>query len=77
MRTITINEKGTDISAALSQIEKKGETFIIYRNGKPVADLIPHIRKSRRIPHPVMSDIKINYNPVETLTHDEWPGEGK
>lgn len=75
MRTITINETESNFSAVLNEMEEKGEIFIICRNGRPVADLIPHTRKSRRIPHPVMSAVRINYDPTETLSQDEWPGE--
>jgi antitoxin (DNA-binding transcriptional repressor) of toxin-antitoxin stability system len=73
MRTLTISNPDTILSSALIEIEEKGETFVICRNGKPIADLVPHNRKSRRVPHPVMSDVKINYDPTETLSRDEWP----
>nr|VFJ43827.1 MAG: hypothetical protein BECKDK2373B_GA0170837_100667 [Candidatus Kentron sp. DK]VFJ63068.1 MAG: hypothetical protein BECKDK2373C_GA0170839_11038 [Candidatus Kentron sp. DK] len=29
--------------------------------------------KDRRIPHPVMGDIGIHYDPAEPLTEEEWP----
>lgn len=72
MQKLNIHEAKTKLSAVLSEVEKKGETFLICRNGRPVAELIPHKRRSRLAYHPVMRDIKIDYNPVEDLTEDEW-----
>ncbi|MEA1972785.1 MAG: type II toxin-antitoxin system Phd/YefM family antitoxin [Candidatus Cloacimonadota bacterium] len=73
MKTLTINEAESNFSSVLTEIEEKKEIFIICRNGKPVADLIPHSRKTRRLPHPVMSAVRINYDPTEILSQDEWP----
>jgi antitoxin (DNA-binding transcriptional repressor) of toxin-antitoxin stability system len=64
-----------DISSILMEIEEKNETFIFYRDGIPVADLIPHQQIKRRVPHPTMSAIKINYDPTEMLAQDEWTEE--
>ncbi|MBW1962295.1 MAG: type II toxin-antitoxin system prevent-host-death family antitoxin [Deltaproteobacteria bacterium] len=72
MQKINIHEAKTRLSAVLSDVEKKGETFLICRNGRPVAELIPHRRPSRLEYHPVLSKIKINYDPVEELSDDEW-----
>lgn len=76
MKAIRISDKDGKIFSALNEVEKKGEMFVIYKNEKPVADLIPHKRKKSRItPHPMMSKIKIKYNPTEVLSRDEWPEE--
>lgn len=72
MGKLNIHEAKTQLSAVLQQMEKTGETFIICRNGKPLAELIPYRRPSRLKYHPVLSKIKINYNPTEELTDDEW-----
>ena len=40
MQKLNIHEAKTKLSAVLSQVEK-GESFIICRNGKPIANLIP------------------------------------
>ncbi len=77
MKTLTVPEIESDISSVLTEIEEKKENFIVCRNGKPVANLIPHRRKTRRLPHPVMSAIRINYDPTEILSQDEWPGENQ
>ena len=73
MKTVNIHEAKTNLSALLAEIEKNGETIIICRNGKPVANLNPYLSRNRLILHPEMSRIEINYNPVEPLSESEWP----
>ncbi len=45
---------------------------MICRNGKPIAELIPHMHHERTHQHPVMSKIQIKYDPTEELTDEEW-----
>lgn len=72
MQTLNIHEAKTKLSAVLSELEEKGETFVICRNGKPVAELIPYRHRNRLRPHPVLSVISIGYDPVEDLSEEEW-----
>lgn len=72
MKTLSIYEVGTQISSVLLEIENTGERFVICHNGEPIADLIPHHRKSRLIPHLLISQIQIKYDPIEPLHQDEW-----
>jgi prevent-host-death family protein len=72
MQKLNIHEAKTRLSAVLSAVEKKGETFLICRNGHPVAELIPHKRRSRLSYHPVMRNIRIGFDPIEDLADDEW-----
>ena len=71
MKSVNIHEAKTTLSAILAEVEQ-GESYVICRNGKPVADLVAHRRRSRTQPHPVMSKIGIHYDPTEELTDDEW-----
>ena len=71
MQKLNIHEAKTKLSAVLSQVEK-GESFIICRNGKPIANLIPHRKSKRTEVHPVIGKIRINYDPTEDLSEDEW-----
>ncbi len=73
MKTVNIHEAKTHLSALLAAIEKQGEEILICRNGKPVADLVPHRNRDRMRPHPVMKKIRIAYDVTEPLTADEWP----
>ena len=72
MQKLNIHEAKTKLSAVLSDVEKKGERFLICRNGEPVAELIPHKRRSRLPYHPVLCKINIDYDPVEELSPGEW-----
>ncbi len=73
MKIVNVHEAKTKLSSLLAEIEK-GERVLICRNGKPIADLIPHRQANRLEPHPVMTRIALNYDPTEPLTEDEWPG---
>ena len=73
MKTVNIHEAKTNFSSLLAKLEATNETIVICRNGKPVADLVPHPRKSRIKTHPTLSKINIGYDPVEPLSSDEWP----
>ena len=71
---INIHEAKTKLSSVLMEIEKKRNSFIICRNGKPVAKLSPFIdsRGNRLGKHPTMGNIQINFDPTEDLTEEEW-----
>jgi antitoxin (DNA-binding transcriptional repressor) of toxin-antitoxin stability system len=71
MRSVNVHEAKTNLSSLLAEIEK-GKSFLICRNGKVVADLVPHKKRKRTKVHPLLSRIKINYDPTEVLTEDEW-----
>ncbi len=73
MITINIHEAKTHLSAVLARLENEGETAVICRHGKPIADLTPHRAVARTTLHPVMSKIKLHYDPTEPLAEDEWP----
>ena len=72
MQKLNIHEAKTKLSAVLMEIEQKGESYLICRNGKPIAELIPHRKRSRLRYHPVLSKININYDPTEELSKEEW-----
>ncbi len=75
LNRLNIHEAKTKLSAVLMQIEKTGESVVICRNGKAIAELGP-VKTKKRInrlgKHPEMCKIKINYDPMEDLTDDEW-----
>ena len=77
MKALNVHETKTHLSSLLVEVEEKGETFLICRKGKPVADLVPHKSQSRLNPHPSMSKIKIKYDPTEPLTAEDWPEEDR
>jgi prevent-host-death family protein len=75
MKTLNVHEAKTRLSAVLADVEETGEAYLICRNGHPVADLVPHVKKTRLKPHPVLRRISIGYDATEPLTADEWQKE--
>jgi prevent-host-death family protein len=73
MKIVTVDEAQTQLPALLAAVEATGEPVMICRQGTPVADLVPHRTRSRLLPHPVMQRIRMDYDPTEPLTADEWP----
>lgn len=73
MNKVNTHEAKTHLSEMLTQIKEHSVSYMICKNGEPVADLIPHQKGDRMTPHPVMSRIALNYDPTEALTGDEWP----
>jgi prevent-host-death family protein len=72
METLNVHEAKTRLSSVLMEVEGKGKSFTICRNGKPVAELIPYRKPSRLTYHPLLSKIGIGYDPTEDLTEQEW-----
>ena len=73
MKRVNVHEAKTNFSSLLVQLEQDHQAIVICRNGEPVADLVPHQRVNRTRPHPVLSRIKLSYDPVEPLSRAEWP----
>jgi len=73
MKTVNVHAAKTQFSKLLAQVEATNQIVVICRNGKPVANLTPHVRKSRTKTDPVLSKIEIHFDPTETLSDDEWP----
>jgi antitoxin (DNA-binding transcriptional repressor) of toxin-antitoxin stability system len=57
----------------LATVEHTGEHVLICRHGKPVADLVPHRKRRRLEPHPIMRQMRFDYDPTEPLAEHEWP----
>jgi len=77
MKTVNVHRAKTMFSALLAEIERDGQRIVICRNGKPVADLIPHPSFERREPDAVLGQIKINYDPTAPLSPSEWPEDAR
>ena len=73
MKAVNVHKAKTNLSRLLARVEAQAESIVICRNGEPVADLVPHRRTDRTKSHPLLSRIKIKYDPVEPLSADEWP----
>ena len=83
MININIHDAKTDLSALVRAVEECGETVIIQRHGKPVAEI--HAYGSRGdaggltrdlVPDPdLLPRLAPGYDPTEPLADDEWPTE--
>ena len=49
MKTLEEHEVQIHFSSVLTKVEREGEKFLICRNGKPIADLIPHANIDKAI----------------------------
>ena len=72
MKTVNIHEAKTHLSRILGEITE-GETYIICKNGEPLAQLTGYVPPKRSKPHSVLSKISLEYDPTEPLDKDEWP----
>lgn len=74
-----MHEAKTRLSQLVKAVEERGETVILQRNGKAVAEIQRHnpppARRIRRLnPDPELRvTFAPGYNPAEPATEDEWP----
>jgi len=73
MKTVNGHQAKTHFSSLPAKLDADSETIVICRNGELVADLVPHQRRSRIKPHPLLGTMEINFDPVEPPSQDEWP----
>ncbi|MFW6252925.1 MAG: type II toxin-antitoxin system Phd/YefM family antitoxin [bacterium] len=71
MKTVNTHEAKTHLSRILQEVSE-GETYIISRNGVPVAELRKREEKKRSAVDPVLSRTVLHYDPAEDLARDEW-----
>ena len=48
MKTVEEDDVKIHFSSILIDIERDRETFLICRNGKPIADLLPHVEQGKK-----------------------------
>jgi antitoxin (DNA-binding transcriptional repressor) of toxin-antitoxin stability system len=77
MKTVNVHDAKTGLSALLVQVEKSGKRFVICRNGKPIADLVPHHHEVSMAADVKLGAIKVNYDPTEEADEADWPLESR
>ena len=77
MKTVNVHDAKTGLSALLAQVEKSGKRFVICRNGKPIADLVPHLHEVSMSADEKLGAIKVNYDPTEEADEADWPRESR
>jgi antitoxin (DNA-binding transcriptional repressor) of toxin-antitoxin stability system len=78
MISVTTHEAKTRLSQLIAK-SLAGETVVICRGRQPQVQLKPIVNPIHRDPlkpHPVLSRMRIDYDPTEPLTDDEWPEDG-
>lgn len=75
MKTVNVHEAKTRFSGLLAEIEKTGKRIVICRNGKPVADLVPHAREVSMTADKTLGAIRIDYDPTEEAGEADWPAD--
>jgi len=48
MVSVNIHEAKARLSAIVAEISRTGDTVVLCRHGKPVADIVPHRQQSRQ-----------------------------
>ncbi len=76
MSIVTEKEAKAKFPALLAAVVKSGQPIVICRDGKPVADLVPHRKVRRNLkPDPILSKIVIKCDLTEPLSEKAWPKE--
>lgn len=73
MKSVNVHEAKTGLSGLLAEVEKSGKRVVICRNGKPIADLVPHHREVSMAADKKLGAIKVNYDPTEEVDEADWP----
>ncbi len=78
MITVNTHEAKTRLSALLMEIEMHGETVVICRSGKPVAEMRA-VGKSSVDPLVQHAELagRLLYDPTEKADSDEWPEDAR
>jgi prevent-host-death family protein len=77
MKTVNVHDAKTGFSGLLAEIEKTGKRIVICRNGKPVADLVPHVREVSMARDKTLGAIRIEYDPTEEVDRKDWPVDAR
>ena len=77
MKTVNVHDAKTRLSSLLAEVEKHGKRVVICRNGKPIADLVPHRDELSMAPDKKLVAIRINYDPTEEVGDEDWPPDAR
>ena len=75
MVTINLYQAKTQFSRLVAAVEKQGERIVVCRNGRPVADLVPHttIAYNNLDPDPLLVGARFLGNPSSPVEVGDWP----
>jgi antitoxin (DNA-binding transcriptional repressor) of toxin-antitoxin stability system len=73
MRTVNVHEAKSTLSALLVEVEERGETVVICRNGKPVAELrAVSPRRGRLSTRRDLANIAFHEDPTLPVDAADW-----
>ena len=70
MKTMLVSEFKAKCIAVLKEVERSGEPVVVTMRGRPMARVE---RFPTEAPVKRLGALKINYDPVEPLSAEEWP----
>ncbi len=75
MISVNLYEAKTQLSRLVTTVETSGERVVLCRNGTPVADIVPHDKRSDTTlePDPELCGARYLENPTAPLGLEEWP----
>ncbi|MFI9817923.1 type II toxin-antitoxin system Phd/YefM family antitoxin [Saccharothrix variisporea] len=68
--TIGQRELRNDNAEIMRRVEA-GESFVVTRNGKPVADLVPHVSEGAR-PRRTLAEVQAEFRKLPPVDLDRW-----
>ena len=80
MIVANMHEAKTRLSALVKSVEEDGETVILCRNGKQVAEIRP-LSTPASVPRnfDTIPELRVkfpaDYHPAEPLSEEEWPAD--
>lgn len=74
MKKVNLYEAKTHLSKLVASVEESGESIVLCRNGRPVADVVPHkeVRGNFTVPDS-LKGAKFLGDPCAPLEESEWP----
>lgn len=76
MKHVNLYEAKTKLSKLVASIEEVGEPIVLCRNGRPVADLVPHRKRGIQLKMDKgLMGAKFKGNPCFPLSEEDWPRE--
>lgn len=74
MLRVNAQEVETTFPSLLAAVEKQGESILICREGKPVAEIRPVRPQETRLRlHPQLSQVEFREDPMLPLEVEDWP----
>ena len=70
VRTIKVSELKTKCLALLNEVERTGDRLVVTKNGKPIADIVPH--QAKRSPLGIWKDKLIITGDIISPIDVEW-----